>query len=106
MVPSPLVPWPADLARVDDPAAPGPSFEMEVVSRDLDEREGVVLIEVRGGEARWPNVPPAELTARSVDEIRNALLRLDPLVDVVVAREHDVDTVLDEQGLECDAQVD
>ena len=55
---------------------------------------------------RRPDVAPTQLAARPVDEVRDALLRLDAFVDVVVAGEHDVDAVLDEQRLEDDAQLD
>ena len=49
-------------------------------------------------------IAAAQLRGAARDEIRDALLRLDALVEVLVAGEDDVDAVLDEQRLELVAQ--
>ena len=50
------------------------------------------------------DVALAQLPARSAHEVDDAFLRLDPLVEMVVAGEHDADVVLEEQRLEHLAQ--
>jgi hypothetical protein len=48
----------------------------------------------------------SQLARRALDEVRNPLLRHEPFVDVIVTGVHHVDTVADEQRLECDPQLD
>ena len=50
------------------------------------------------------DVPLPQLPARSGHEVDDALLRLDPLVEVIVPGKHDADAVLDEERLERVAQ--
>src|SRR5215475_7303098 len=70
-----------DHAAVDDLAGARPGLKKHVVAGDLDQRESLVLIEVRRGHLRRARVAFAQLPARTVHEIRDAELRLDALVD-------------------------
>src|SRR6185503_13680672 len=94
----------ADRAGVDGRPRARDRLEEELVASHFDQHEGVVLVEIGGRQARGVRVAPPQLAARAGDEVGDALLRLDALVDVVVPREDDVDAVLDEQRLERDAE--
>ena len=52
------------------------------------------------------NVAGTQLPACSGDEICDAVLRLQAFIEMFVARQHDADVVLDEQGLQLFAQVE
>ena len=97
---------PADHARVHGAPVREIVWKEHLVAGDLHQHERLVLIEAGGGHRRRLQVALAQLPARALDEIGDALLRLDPLVDVLVAREHDADAVPHEQRLEQHAQLD
>src|SRR5262249_52430339 len=97
---------PVNHAAVDRLTGSRSGLKEQIVAGDLHERERLILVEVRRRHRRWTNVAPAQLAARAVDEVRDASLRLDALIDVVVARVHDVDAVSHEQRLEQHAEID
>ena len=78
---------------------------MKVISAHLDEHERLFLIESDGCRLGPPQVTLAELPAGTCDEIVDALLRLQPFVNVIVTREHHLHPVLDEQRLEQDPYI-
>src|SRR5215207_427409 len=81
-----------DDAGVHGLAGAGDDLEVHLVLDDLEEHEGEVFVErlLRQGRARL-HVALAELPARARDEVVDALLRLDALVEVLVPGQHDVD---------------
>ena len=95
-----------DRARVDDGARSGPGLETHLATVYFNEHERIIPIERRRGRFARPHVAFAQLTSGAADEVRNPLLWFDSLVHMVVAREDDVDTVLQEQRFERDAQGD
>src|SRR5687767_10542235 len=82
--------------RIDDRTGSGNGAEGQLRPGDRRDEKGLILIEPSRGDRRRGQATLPELAARADDEVRDALLRLDPLVDVFVAREHDVDAVIDE----------
>ena len=98
---------PADLAGVDALAATRNGLEPHHVAVDLDEHEALFGIEALGGHRRRADdVAGAQLGRAAGREVVDALLRLEPLVEVLVAGEDDVEVVLDEQRLDDRPQVD
>ena len=93
-------------AGVDDLADLGDRVEVELVAVDLGGEERVIGVEADLRQAALPvDVAPTELPAGSGDEVDDALLRLDPLVEVIVTGEHDADARLQKQRLEHGRQV-
>ena len=79
---------------------------MQFVDVDFDQHERLILVEGHRGHLRPYQISLAQLAARAGNEVGDAVLRFDALVQMVVAREHDVDAVLDQQRLEAQPQVD
>src|SRR5512134_2716395 len=82
---------PNDDPLVDHRALTGHRLEVKGIARDLGEQEGAVAIVPGGNEPSGPRVAFPELGRPPHREVMNPLLRAEPLVDVLVAREHDVD---------------
>ena len=96
---------PRDHARVDHFPGARDRVEVQLVAVDLRDQERLLVSNADRREAGAAiDVSLPQLAARSDDEVGDALLRLDPLVDVVVSREDDADAVLEEQRLEHLAQ--
>ena len=92
-------------ARVDGLALAGDYLERHLVAGNLCCHERQVGVEALRGDARAPvDVPRSKLAARPDDEVGDALLGLDPLVEVVVPGEHDAHVVFQEQRLQHVAQ--
>jgi hypothetical protein len=56
----------------------------------------IALIEALGMNGSALDIALPQLSTSAGDEIVDTLLRLEPLIEVLVAREHDVDAVRDE----------
>src|SRR5258706_10850878 len=95
-----------DDAGIDGRASSRDGLKEELVARHLDQHEAAILIELRRRKIRSPYVALPQLAAGTRHEVRDALLRLDAFIDVVVTGEDHVDAVLDEQRLERHAQID
>ena len=93
------------LAAIDDAAVQRDGLKREPVAGDLDEHEGPVFGEGCGRHRRWRHAAPPQLPAGSFDEVGDALLRLDALVEVLVPGEDDVHAVADQQRLDHRAQL-
>ena len=92
---------PLDNARIHDRAGPADGVEEHLVRVDLNGEEHPVLVVPRRREARaWVNVAEGELAPGADHKVRDPMLRLRPLVDMVVPREVDGDVVLEEDWLE------
>ena len=97
----------ADHSGIHDLAAAGHDAEVHRVAVDLGGHEGQVGVEAAGGQAgRGIDVAGPQLAAGSDHEVDDALLRLDALVEVVVAGQHDADVVFQEQRLQHLAQAE
>ncbi len=80
--------------------------EEELIPVDLGREERVIGVESHCGQpALGIDVPPPQLPARSHHEMHDAVLRLDALVEVIVAGEDDGDVVGEEQRLEHRPQI-
>ena len=73
---------------------------MKVIAGNLDEHEGLVLVEARGREVRALKIALPQLAAGPGDEVMDAALRLQTLVHMVVTGEHDLDAEFQKQRLE------
>ena len=97
----------ADFAGVDALAAPRDGLEAHHVAVDLDQHEALSVSKPLAVSAELlDDVAGAQLGRAAGGEVVDALLRLEPLVEVLVAGEDDVEVVLDEQRLDDRAQVD
>ncbi len=94
-----------DDSGVDRAAGPRNSREEHVIVRDFDQHEALILIEVGCGLLVWPKVALPQLACGARHEVVDTLLRLDSLVDVIVAGKHDVDAVSKEDRLEHDTKI-
>src|SRR5215213_7806343 len=94
-----------DDARVYGLARAGDDLEVHLVAGDFEDHERHVLVERLRGQGRVVvHVAVAQLAARARDEIVDAFLRLDALVEVLVAGEDYVDAVLQKDRLDDLAQ--
>src|SRR5437763_16579522 len=75
---------PMDGSAIDRAAVARDHLKMQIVFHDFVEHEALVLVETGGGVRRPAEVAFAELPASASHEVRDPLLRLDALVDVVV----------------------
>ena len=82
-----------DSSGINNRALPRDDAEAHIVPGNFGEHENVVGIETLAGEFGLTDVPFAKLGAGSDDEIVNTHLRLDPLVEVFMSRQDDVDAV-------------
>src|SRR5215471_10422970 len=70
-----------DHAGIHGLAGARAGLEIQVVAGDLDQRERLILIEVRRGHVGRMRIAAPQLSARSIDEVGDPFLRLEPLVD-------------------------
>jgi hypothetical protein len=89
-----------DAADVDRLPALIDGLEEQLVSRDFHQHEGVFAIISECGQIGFLKIPFSQFCRRADDEVRDALLRFDAFVKMLVAREHDVDAVLEEHWLQ------
>ena len=78
-----------DFSRVDAPATPRDRLEAHHVAIKLHDHETLFGVEALGGQVAGANVARAQLGGATGGEIVDAALRLDPLVEMLVAREDD-----------------
>src|SRR5262249_2420384 len=81
-------------------ALPGDHLKKHVVTGNFAEHERIVLVETLLCELCLCDVTFAQLSARADDEIVNSLLRFNPLVEMFVTIQDNVDAVLHHQRLE------
>src|SRR5437867_5635414 len=79
---------------------------MQVFARDLHEHVAKILIVALRRETRLPDVPAPDLARGARDKVINSVLRLNPLVEMVVAGEDGIYAVLHEKRLQEGAQLD
>src|SRR5262245_42504308 len=87
-------------ARIDNPSLVRDRLEVQRILHELDQHEVVAGVEAFGSEVGPPHVPFAQLRGAARDEVVDALLRLDALVEVLVPGENDIDAVLEKERLE------
>src|SRR5262245_46371752 len=82
-------------------------FEAEPILRELDRHKAAGLVGAGGVKRRVAlEVSATRLGARAGGEILHALLWFGALVNMIVAREGRVHTILDQQRLKLDAQME
>src|SRR5258705_8730551 len=91
---------PMDDAVIHARAGAADRLEVRLVAGNLPQHERIVGVEAGGHQARRADVVRAQRTARARYEVCNAPLRLRPLVEVLVPRQHEADVVGDERRLE------
>src|SRR5262249_51797124 len=94
-----------DRARVDRLPGPRKRLEEQIRTRDLDQHKALILIEASGFVLRPHDVAAPELPPRAFNEVVDALLRREPLVEMLVAGENNGHTVPEKERLEDDTQV-
>src|ERR1051326_2658332 len=97
---------PAKLARIHPGAASRPRLKIHDVLSDFDQHERSIGIVAKVGHYSSPKAVRSQLAGRSFDEVINSLFRLDPLVVMIVARKHNIYTILDEKRLNQRPQLD
>jgi hypothetical protein len=96
---------PDDDSRVDDRSCARDGLKDHGVAVDLRGEEDEVGVEAfRSDRARANQVAGAELSARSRDEVDDAVLGFRPLVDMIVSGEDNAHVVPDEKRREAIAQ--
>ena len=84
-----------DDAGVDDRSRADDGVERQVVAVDFHQHERLVgVVAERRQRRALAQVARAQLARRALDEVRDPVLRLDPLVGVIVAGEDQADAVL------------
>src|SRR4029453_10869289 len=78
---------------------------MKFIAVDFDQHEVQVLIESLGCQAGDGNVRLAHFARSARDEVLDPVLWLEPLVEVLVPREHNIYAVFQEQRLQYRAQL-
>ncbi len=87
-----------ELTRIDDLTEPRDRLEEQVIADDLDEGERSIGVEALRGHRRFvADVATPQLRRAALHDVDDPLLWLQPLVEVLVAREDHVHAVLDEQ---------
>ena len=71
-------------------------LESHRVFIQLRKHERVVGVESRCFQRRVMDIAPGELRGAALDEVLDPLLWRDALIEVLVPREHDADSVFDE----------
>src|SRR5687768_3648287 len=89
-----------DAASVERHSLVADRLKEELVADDLHEHERIFAIVAVEGQLRFPQVALPQLSRRANDEVGDAFLRLDALVEVLVSGDHDVDAMFDEHRLE------
>ena len=77
-------------------ARAGESLKIHFIARDFDQHECAIGVESLLRHSGFCQVAIPQLAGRTFGEVVDAFLRLDPLVDVVVAGKHRIHAVLDE----------
>ena len=90
------LPDPVDAARVDRFPFVRDGLEGQIVADNLHEHETVALIPAFRCQVCLREVARSQLRGVAECEIGDALLRLDPLVEMFVSAQHDVHAVLQE----------
>ena len=85
---------------VDCVAGAGDGPEVQFIAQNLDQHETSVLVKGGGGLSGRPHITLSKFSRCTGYEVENAFLRLQSLIDMVMAGEHDVDAVLDKDGLQ------
>ena len=88
-------------------AEPRNRLEEEVIADDLDERERPIGIEpLRRHRRIVADVASTQFCGPALNHVDDALLWLEPLVEVLVTGEDHVHTVLEEQGFHDALQIE
>src|SRR5688572_11409242 len=95
-----------DGARIDAFAAARQGLEVHRLAVDLHEHERVVGVETKGRHSGLLYVAGAQLGGAAGGEVMDALLRLQPFVEMFMALEDDAHAMFLEDRLQLLAQID
>ena len=96
---------PVKRTRVHDLPRPGNGLEVKLFPGDLHQHKVAICVEPSGHIGGRLEIVCSQFARISKNEVINTILWPDPLVDVFVTRENDIDSILLEQRLDKGAKV-
>src|SRR5262249_2201877 len=97
---------PVNRSAIHSLAGPRDHLKVQIVAGNFVEHETLILVEAGRRVRRTPKIALAKLSAGARHEVRDAFLRFQTLVYVIVTGIDHVYAILDEDPLEHDAQIE